>query len=48
MLSNKKDAKVHERSKRLKVSSLSFNRDDFYASGKVLNLLKEKGSRLPI
>jgi phosphoribosylglycinamide formyltransferase-1 len=41
VLSNKKDAKVHERSKRLKVSSLSFNRDDFYASDKVLNILKE-------
>ena len=41
VLSNKKDAKVHERSKRLGVRSISFNRDDFYKSDNVLNMLKE-------
>jgi len=42
VLSNKKDAKVLERAKRLKVSSLSFDRNDFYASNIVLEILKEK------
>jgi len=41
VLSNKKDAKVHERSKKLKINSLSFNRDDFYTSDVVLNMLKK-------
>jgi len=42
VLSNKKDAKVLERAKQLKVSSLSFDRNDFYASNIVLEILKEK------
>ncbi|WP_117883956.1 phosphoribosylglycinamide formyltransferase [Aureibaculum luteum] len=40
VLSNKKDAKVLERAKRLNVSSYSFDRDTFYKSDKVLNILK--------
>ena len=40
VLSNKKDAKVLERAKRLEVSSLVFNRDDFYNSEELLNNLK--------
>ncbi|REE83812.1 phosphoribosylglycinamide formyltransferase-1 [Lutibacter oceani] len=42
VLSNKKDAKVLERAKRLKVSNMYFNKSDFVASGKVLEILKEK------
>ena len=41
VLSNKKDAKVLEKSKRLKVKSLDFSKDDFYKSDFVLNILKE-------
>jgi len=40
VLSNKKEAKVLERSKNLNISCLTFNRDDFYKSDKILNLLK--------
>jgi len=40
VLSNKKDAKVLERAKRLEVSSLVFNRDDFYNSEELLDNLK--------
>ena len=40
VLTNKKDAKVLERAKRLKVSSLVFNRDDFYNSEELLDNLK--------
>tara|TARA_R110001583_G_scaffold48522_1_gene152018 strand:- start:5925 stop:6494 length:570 start_codon:yes stop_codon:yes gene_type:complete len=40
VLSNRKDAKVLERAKRLNISCLSFNRDEFYKSDKILNLLK--------
>jgi len=40
VLSNKKDAKVLERAKRLGVSCLSFNRENFYTSKKLLNSLK--------
>ena len=40
VLSNKKDAKVLERAKRLGVSCLSFNREDFYTSEELLNSLK--------
>ena len=40
VLSNKKDAKVLERAKRLNVSSASFDRDAFYKSDKVLDILK--------
>ncbi|MDV7186737.1 phosphoribosylglycinamide formyltransferase [Lutibacter sp. TH_r2] len=42
VLSNKKDAKVHERAKNLNVSSLSFNRKDFVETDLILDLLKEK------
>ena len=42
VLSNKKDAKVHERAKNLKVSSISFSKSEFNDSDLVLNLLKEK------
>ena len=41
VLSNKKDAKVLERAKRLKISNSYFNRDDFSKSDKILELLKE-------
>ena len=40
VLSNKKDAKVLERAKRLNISSLSFDKEDLLTSDKVLNLLK--------
>ena len=40
VLTNKKDAKVLERAKRLEVSSLVFNRDDFYNSEELLDNLK--------
>jgi len=39
VLSNKKDAKVLERSKSLNISCMCFSRNDFYHSDKVLNLL---------
>ena len=37
--SNKKDAKVLKRAKQLEVSCLSFDRDEFYNSDNILNLL---------
>lgn len=40
VLSNKKDAKVLERAKQLKISYLSFNKEEFYTSGEVLKNLK--------
>ena len=40
VLSNKKNAKVLERTKRLKISNISFDKEDFFTSDKVLNLLK--------
>jgi len=40
VLSNKKDAKVLERAKRLGVNFDTFNRDDLYASDALLNNLK--------
>ncbi len=40
VLSNKKDAKVLERAKRLGVNNSSFNRTDFYMTDEVLNNLK--------
>ena len=40
VLSNRKDAKVLERAKILDTSCLSFNRQEFYNSDKILNLLK--------
>ncbi|MBJ2176172.1 phosphoribosylglycinamide formyltransferase [Aureibaculum sp. A20] len=42
VLSNKKDAKVLERAKRLNVSNFSFDRDDFFRSEKVLDILKKE------
>ncbi len=41
VLSNKNDAKVLDRAKRLKVNNCCFNRDTFYNSDEVLNMLKE-------
>lgn len=41
VLSNKKDAKVLERAKRLKISNISFNKDDFYHTNTIVNYLKE-------
>ncbi len=41
VLSNKKNAKVLERAKRLKVSCASFDRNEFSDSDKVLNILKQ-------
>lgn len=40
VLSNNKNAKVLERAKRLKISSLSFDREVFYNSETLLNYLK--------
>lgn len=43
IISNKKDAFVHERARKLGVPSITFNRDDFYNTDNVLNfLIKEK------
>ncbi len=42
VLSNKKDAKVLERSNNLNISCMCFSRNDFYDSDKVLNLLVEE------
>lgn len=41
VLSNKKNAKVLERAKHLKVSCASFDRDEFSNSNKVLNKIKQ-------
>lgn len=41
VLSNKKDAKVLERSKRLNVESLSFNKEDLFSSEGIIVLLKK-------
>ena len=41
VLSNKKNAFVLERAKRLNVSNMSFNRSDFYNSNKIVELLKK-------
>jgi len=41
VLSNKKDAKVLERAKNFGIENLSFNRNDFSITNKMLNLLKE-------
>ena len=42
VLSNKKNAKVLERSKKLNVKSLYFNRHDFFESDVILKLLKKE------
>jgi phosphoribosylglycinamide formyltransferase-1 len=41
VLSNKKDAKVLERARRLEVQNKSFDKNDFVDTDKVLNFLKE-------
>lgn len=41
IVSNKKDAFVHERAKKLNVPSVYFSRNDFYETDNVLNYLKE-------
>ncbi len=41
ILSNKAQAQVHERAKKLNVKSISFNKDDFYKSDNVIEILKE-------
>ncbi len=42
VLSNKKDAKVLKRANSLNVNNLHFNRDDFFDTDRILNLLKEE------
>lgn len=42
ILSNKKDAYVLERAQQLGVPSLSFNREDFYNSDKIVRALEEQ------
>ena len=42
VLSNKKDAKVLERSNKLNVSNSYFDKSDFFDTDKILNLLKEE------
>lgn len=42
VLSNKKNAKVLERANRLKISNISFDKEDFITTDLVLNSLKEK------
>lgn len=42
VLSNKKDAKVLERAKRLNIPISTFNRQELYETENILNLLKEK------
>jgi phosphoribosylglycinamide formyltransferase-1 len=41
VLSNKIQAKVHDRAKKLGVTSIAFSRDDFYKSNNVINILKK-------
>lgn len=43
ILSNKKDAYVLERARQLGVPSISFNREDFYNSNKIVRTLEEQG-----
>ncbi|MDY7395970.1 phosphoribosylglycinamide formyltransferase [Aureibaculum sp. 2210JD6-5] len=42
VLSNKKDAKVLDRAKRLNIKRSSFSRDDFFKTDKVLDILKKE------
>lgn len=42
VLSNKADAKVIERAAKYNVPTVTFNRDEFYNSSKILDLLKDK------
>ncbi len=41
ILTNKKDAYVHERAKKLNILSFTFSRQDLYESDKVLQILKQ-------
>jgi phosphoribosylglycinamide formyltransferase-1 len=41
ILSNKKDAQVHQRAKTLNIPSVSFSRDDLVNNGTVLEILKK-------
>lgn len=43
IISNKSDAYVHERAKRLGVKSVTFSKSDFESSGKVLDYLRSEG-----
>ena len=43
IISNKKDAYVHERAKSLKIPSVTFSREDFVKGEPILQLLKEHG-----
>lgn len=43
IVSNKKDAFVHERAKKLGVESVTFSKNDFQTTDNVVNLLKNKG-----
>jgi phosphoribosylglycinamide formyltransferase-1 len=40
ILTNNKNAKVIERGKKLNINTVVFNKDDFYQTDKILNLLK--------
>lgn len=46
VLTNNKDAKVIDRCKRLNIKCLLFNREEFYHSEKVLNLINEEADFL--
>jgi len=41
IISNKADAYVHERAKRLQIPSFTFSREDFLSGDKIITLLKE-------
>lgn len=43
IVSNKKDAFVHERAKKMNIESITFAKSDFEATDKVLGFLKKKG-----
>jgi len=43
IISNKNDAFVHERAKKLGIESVTFSKNDFEITDKVINYLKEKG-----
>ena len=47
VLSNKKDAYVLERAKKLKVPNQVFNRDEFYNSDRILNVLNSNQPLCP-
>ena len=41
IISNKADAYVHERAKKLQIPSFTFSREDFLAGDKIITFLKE-------